>query len=160
MTEHVVDLLEAVDADDQQRYLAAVSPGSGNFRFEFGVKGIAVDEAGQRVMFREISNSLGFALAHRNVAKDRAELKSVGTLPAGETGFDRKHLAIAAACVELDHRAGGEVCGIPDGKSWRIGIAGANPVKRPADHLLGLVAEDRRRAGIPDSDQVIRIGAE
>src|SRR5438445_8117708 len=119
MTEHVIDLLEAVDADDQQRYLAAVSPGSGNFRFEFGVKGIAVDEAGQRVMFRQVSNSLGFALAHRNVAKDRAELKSVSALPAGETGFDRKHLAIDAACDELDHRARGQAGRTPDGTSWR-----------------------------------------
>src|SRR5882724_9954842 len=138
MAEHVVDLLEAVDADYQQRHLAAISFGVGNLCFKFGVKGVAVDEARQRVVFRQVSNSLGFALAHRDVAKDRAELKSVGTLPAGETGFDRKHLAIAAACVELDHRAGSEFGGVLDGKSWRIGIAGANLVEWPADHLLGL----------------------
>src|SRR6185312_2904893 len=117
MAEHVVNLLEAVDPDDQQRYLAAVRPGSGNLCFKFGMKGVAVDEAGQRVVFSQVSNSLGFALAHRDVAKDRAELKSVGTLPAREAGLDWKHLAVAAACVELDHRAGGELCGILDGKS-------------------------------------------
>ena len=111
-------------------------------------------------MFGEISNSLGLALAHRDVAQDCAELKAVSTLPAGEAGLDRKHFAIAAAAFELDHRAGGEFCGVLDGKCGRIRIAGANLVERPSDHLLGQIAEDRGRAGIPDRDQVIGIGAD
>ena len=112
-------------------------------------------------MFGEVSNSLGLALAHRDVAQDRAELKAVGALPAGEAGLDRKHLAIAAAAVELDHRAGGELCGVLDGKCGRSRASPrANLVERTADHLLGQIAEDRGRAGIPDRDQVIGIGAD
>ena len=33
--------------------------------------------------------------------------------------------------------------------------AGADRLERPADHFRGLVAEDRRRAGIPHRDQVV-----
>ena len=125
------------------------------------MKRVAVDQAGQRVVFGEVSNSLGLALAHRDVAQDCAELKAVGALPAGEAGLDRKHLAIAAAAFELDHRAGGEFCGVLDRKMRAsIRIAGADLVERPADHLLGQIAEDRGRAGIPDRDQVVGIGAD
>ena len=113
-------------------------------------------------MFGEVSNSLGFALAHRNVAQDRTELKAVGALPAGETGFDRKHFAIAAASVELDHRPGRETCGVPDGeRGCRNGaVTCANLVERAAHHLLRQITEDRSRAGIPDRNQVIGIGAD
>src|SRR5438132_1443255 len=105
MTEHLVDLLEAIEADHQQRHLAALGLGFRNHRRQAGPKRIAVDEARQRVVFGEVSNSLGFALAHRNVAQDSTELKAVGALPAGDAGLDRKHLAIAAASIELDHRS-------------------------------------------------------
>src|ERR1700712_875730 len=111
-------------------------------------------------MFREMANALGFALAHRDVAQHGAELvKSVGALPAGETRLDRERLAIATASVELDHGARGEFGGVPD-REWRCGgrfVAGANRIEGLADHLFGLVAEDRRRTRIPVRDQVVGI---
>ena len=41
-----------------------------------------------------------------------------------------------------------------------MGGVGANQVERLADHFLRLVAEDRRRAGIPDRDQMVLVGAD
>ena len=54
------------------------------------------------------------ACAHRDVAQDRTDPKAVCALPAGEAGLDRKHLAVLAASVNLDHGAGGNIGGIPD----------------------------------------------
>ena len=126
------------------------------------MKRIAIDETRQRVVLRQIANSLGFALAHGDVAQDRTELNAVGALPARETGLDRKLFAIAAASVEFDQRSAGEVCDVSDRERRRGAgfIAGANLVERPADHLLRQMAEYRRRTGIPHRDQVIGIGAD
>src|SRR5829696_2165865 len=44
VAEHVVDLLKAVDADHEQRHVAVVYHGRGNFSLELGVEGVAIDE--------------------------------------------------------------------------------------------------------------------
>ena len=97
-----------VEANDQKRHFGAGSFGGRNHRSQPGFQRIAVGEAGQRVVFGEVADFLGFALAHRDVAQDRAILEAVGALPAGETGFDRKYFTIAAPGVEFDHLAGAE----------------------------------------------------
>src|SRR5258706_12878327 len=50
--QHVVDLLEAVEADDQQRYFARRHLRGGNHRSQCGLKGVAVGEPGERIVFR------------------------------------------------------------------------------------------------------------
>src|ERR1019366_7868753 len=105
IAQHVVDLLEAVEAEHQQRYFALLGFRPGNHRSERCVQGGAVGEPGERIVFRQKSNSFGFAFSHRYVAQDRAILKAVGASPAGETCLDRKPLAVLAAPFELDHRA-------------------------------------------------------
>ena len=106
MSERVVDLLKAVEADDEQRHLVVFGFGARKHCREPGVERVAVGEAGQRIVFGEIADLLGLAPAHRDVAQDRAVLIALGALPAGETRLDWKDLAVAAASVELDHRAG------------------------------------------------------
>ncbi len=164
VAEHVVDLLEGVEADHQQRDLAPLRLRRGNHRGEAGVKAVAVGEPGEGIVFGQIANSFGFALSHRYVAQDRAMLKAVGALPAGETGLDRKYLAVLAAAVELHHQAAGRLrsgarrladC-VRDGGN--VVAAGADRIEPPADHLGGLVAEYRRRPRIPHRDQVVLIG--
>ena len=115
-------------------------------------------------MFGQISDSFGFALSHRYVAQDRAILKAVGALPAGETGLDRKHLAVLAPALELHYQAAGRLRSgarrLTDRARDRGNVvaAGADRLERPADHLGRIVAEDRHRARIPHRDQVVLIG--
>ena len=97
MAEHVVDLLEGVEADHQQRDLAPLRLRRGNHPGEAGVKAVAVGEPGEGIMFGQIADSFGFALSHRYVAQDRAVLKAVGALPAGEAGLDREYLRRSCA---------------------------------------------------------------
>ena len=131
------------------------------------MKRVAVGKAGERIVFRQISDPFGFALSHRYVAQDRAILKAVGALPAGETGLDRKHLAVLAQAVELqDQAARLTVTGraLPRRSEIDIrrglGVGGANPFERLADHFRRVVAEDRSRAGIPHRDPVLVVGAD
>ena len=49
---------------------------------------------------------------------------------------------------------------IENGAHGRRRRRGADPVERLADHVLGLVAENRHRARIPDRDQAVLIGAD
>ena len=74
MAEHVVDLLKAVEADHQQRDFAAVCSCLRNHRGQFGVKRVAVDQTREQIIFRQVADSLGFPLAHRDVAQNRSEL--------------------------------------------------------------------------------------
>src|SRR5207244_6755712 len=91
VTQHVVDLLEFVETEHEQPDLARLGPRFGHDCAEAGVEGVAVGEAGQRIVFSQIANSLGFAFPDRYVAQDRAILKTGGTLTAGETSPDREH---------------------------------------------------------------------
>ena len=128
------------------------------------MKAVAVGEPGEGIVFGQIANSFGFALSHRYVAQDRAILKAIGALPAGETGLDRKYLAVLATAVELHHQAAGRLRSRARRLADRIRdrrnvvAAGANRVERPADHLRGIVAEYRRRPRIPHRDPVVLVG--
>ena len=90
-------------------------------------------------------------------------LKPVGALPAGETRLDREHLAVLPTPVEFHHRTTGQqrggVHGIADRQRARptVTAAGTEQLEWLADHLSRVVAEDCRRAGIPDRDQMILI---
>ena len=156
MAEQVVDVLEAVEANDQKRHFGAGSFGGRNHRSQPGLKRIAVGEAGERVVFGEVADLLGFAFAHRDVAQDRSILKSVRALPARETGFDREYFTIAAPGIEFDHLAGAKLALIAD-REWgvRFRARRADRVEWPADHFVRAIAEDGRRAGIPYRNDVI-----
>src|ERR1700736_1629387 len=99
-------------------------------------------------MLRQIADFRGLALAHRDVAHDRAILRSIGALPAREARLDRKYFAALAAPVELDDGARRGSSRLADRMRGALGLGpvGVNHIERLADHFLRLVAEDRRRA--------------
>ena len=105
MAQHVVDLLEIVEADHQQCHFARRLFGGGDHRGQLHVKRVAVGEASQRIVFRQISDPFGFAFSHRYVAQDRAILKAVGAQPAGQTDLYRKHIAVLAEALEFQDQA-------------------------------------------------------
>ncbi len=127
-------------------------------RGEPGVERVAVGEPRQRVVLGEIPDLFRLALAHRDVAQDRAILVTLGALPAGEAGLHRKHLAVVAPAVELDDGAGRAAGGFADRQ--RVAAVGANRLERLTDHVLGAIAEHRGRAGVPHRDAVVGVGAD
>ena len=105
--EHVVDLLESVEANNQQRHFTGVLLRVEDHHRQAIVKRVAVGEPGQRIVFRQIPDAFGFAFPHRDVAQDHTVLKAIGALPTGETGLDRKYLAVLSQPVELHHQPTG-----------------------------------------------------
>ena len=108
MAQHVVEVLEAVEAEHQQRCRPWPFARYLDHRVEPGVKRRSVRKPGKHVVFRKIPNALGFALSDRNVTQHRAILHLIGALPAGKTCLDRKHLAVLAAAVEFHDQAAGQ----------------------------------------------------
>ena len=106
VAKHVVDLLETIETDDQERNLAMFGLDAGDHCGEPGVERVAIGEPGQRIVLGKIPDLFRLALAHRDVAQDRAILIALGTLPTGKAGLHRKHFTIAAPAVELDDGAG------------------------------------------------------
>jgi len=64
MAQHIVDLLERIEADHQQRDFVPLRFSRGNHRGQAGVKAVAVGEPGERIVFGQIPNSFGLALSH------------------------------------------------------------------------------------------------
>src|SRR3954462_1501331 len=62
---------------------------------------VAVGKTCQSVMFGEISDAFGLALANRDIAQDRSVLEAFRSLPAREARFDGKCLAVLATPLEL-----------------------------------------------------------
>ena len=107
MAENVIDVHESVETKHQQGDAVRRFFRRGDHRREAGLQRVAVGEPGERVVFGEIADALGLALAHRDVAQDSAILKAIGAVPGREARLDRKRLAIAAASLELHHGAAG-----------------------------------------------------
>ena len=105
--EHVVDLLESVEANNQQRHFTGLLLRVEDHHRQAIVKRAAVGEPGQQIVFRQMPDTFGFAFPNRDVAQDNTVLKAVGALPAGETCLDRKHLSVLPQPVELHHQPTG-----------------------------------------------------
>ncbi len=144
VAERIVDLLELVDVDHQQRHLTLMFGGGGEPGRQILMQRIAIGEPGQGVVLGEIANSFRFAVAHRNVPQHRAILEAVGARPAEEAGVQRKGFAIASATRELHHLAAGRLqvrlrqienreCRTGDGAV----VLGKQPVQGAADHVAG-----------------------
>lgn len=70
MAERVIELLEIVHVDKNRRHQAAIPTGAGQHLVELAFNGGAVDQAGQRIVVRQLENLVGCALAFRRVAED------------------------------------------------------------------------------------------
>src|SRR5581483_6971290 len=94
---------------------------------ESTVQRVAVGKSGQRIIFGEISDTFGLALADGNVAQDRAILEAVRALPARKARLNRKGFAVLASSFELDdHGTAGDQQRLPrsvsDSKGLRTGF--------------------------------------
>ena len=101
VAERVVDLLELVEVEHQQRDLAPGRPRFGETCRQMLVQRVAVGEAGQRVVLGQILYSFGLALAVGNVAHHRAILQPLDALPYREAGLERKRLAVLPPSLKL-----------------------------------------------------------
>ena len=101
VAQRVVDLLELVEIEHQQRDLALLGcPPRRAWRRDArtaccGWRGRSACRA------RPDTDSLGLALALRNVAHHRAILQAFDALPYRKAGFERKRLAVLPASLKL-----------------------------------------------------------
>ena len=109
--EKVIDIHKSVEAKHQQRDPAGGFLRRGDHRRKARLSVLRLASPVSVVVFGEITDALGLALAHGDVAQDRAVLKTIGAVPGRETGLDRKCLAIAAPSLELHDGAAGRVPG-------------------------------------------------
>ena len=96
MTQHVIDALEAVEPDHEQRDLAGALPRIPDHADQSGMQRVAVDQTGQRVVLGEISDAFGLTLADRDIAQDGSVLEAVRSLPAREARLDRESFTVLA----------------------------------------------------------------
>src|SRR4051794_16452654 len=97
MAEHVVDALEAVKPDHEQRDLARALPRIRDLADQSGMQRVAVGKTGQCVVLGEISDAFGLTLADRDIAQDGSVLEAVRSLPAREARLPGKfHRSCAA----------------------------------------------------------------
>ena len=162
MAERVVELLEVVEVDQQQRELGLAGAGGGRGLVEAGEQLAAVGEAGQRVVQRVV-----LALDGER-AQLVLELAAVGRVAHVEhvaldarvvqaVDGDDVEVAVAAGAVrEAQRQVAGEVGlvgGVGEVAVERGAVVGVDEVVQAgADDRVGLVAEhaaDRR--GLPDA---------
>ena len=132
MTQHVVDALEAVEPDHEQRDLARTLRCIRDHADQSGMQRVAVGKTGQRVVLGEISDAFGLALADRDVAQDGSVLEAVRSLPAREARLDRESFTVLAPPFELDRRPLRRARGVPGAqrRAWT-----ASPHRRPARRI-------------------------
>ena len=105
MAEKVVDLLEAVEVDAEQRQLAAVRGGHRDLAVELAVEAAAIGQAGQRIVLGEVAQ-IGFGLLARADVADGDRLpRLVGEGHRACHELDRDRAADGLAQDGLDHFA-------------------------------------------------------
>ena len=106
MAEQVVDLLEAVEVEAEQRQAAAIRRCRRDLAIELVVEAAAVGQAGQRIVLGEVAQvGLGlFAGAHIAHGDRVARLVCENHRPCDE--FDADHARRCVAQVGLDDLAG------------------------------------------------------
>lgn len=88
MPANVIDLLEAVEPEHEQCEVGRPPLRRRDQTDEARMQHAAVRKTRQRIMFGEMPDALGLALAQRDVAQDRSILKAVRSLPAREARLD------------------------------------------------------------------------
>ena len=164
VAEHVVDLLKAVEAEHQQRDLAAIGLGAWrSSRPDWREACCGWQARSAYRIRRDIGSFRPRACAPRCRAGSRRYWKpSVPCQPeklasTGNTSplLRRPSNSITGAGGELVRRSL-----IENAERRRCRRAHRSSSNGLADHLLGLIAEDRGRAGIPHRDQVVGVGAD
>jgi len=83
VAQRVVDHLELVDVEEEQRHAAALAPGAGGGALELVLEVLAVAELGERVELRELAELQRRALAFHGIA-DGAQERAALVLPLDE----------------------------------------------------------------------------
>ena len=172
----VVDVLEAVEVEQEDRALAAVARGVGDVLGELLVEAATVEELRQRVVVGEVLQLVLEALALRDVADDAGHDDAVVGVQHREHDVDRELGAVLALAPQLEAHAegdlrvalgrrqhGGEALG-----DQRAGALGEELLDRAAQDLLAVVAEqlvgprvgEADRAVLVDLDDRVRRGLE
>ena len=111
MAKRIVDLLEFIEVDHQQRDFPLLYFCLGQRCTQVLMQLVTVGYSGQRVVLRQIANSFRLTLARRNIAHDRAILQPIKSLPLGEAGFQRNRLAIFSPSLKLHNFSAGHLQG-------------------------------------------------
>ena len=152
----VVDVLEAVEVEQEQRAAAAVAGGVADELGQLLVEAAAVEQVGQRVVVGQVLELGLEALALRDVADDRGQHGALVGLQRADGDVDRELGAVLALAPQLEAHAerdlrvarlalqhGGEA-----GADQRARALGEQLLDRTADDLLALVAEQLVGAGV------------
>jgi hypothetical protein len=82
MSLNVVDMLEIIEIDVEQRDIGLFLPASANCRVEQVRKRMAIGKTCQGVKLGEVAYPFGFAVPFRYIAEHDAILKVVSALPS------------------------------------------------------------------------------
>jgi len=170
VAEGVVDLLEAVEVEQQQGQRRGGDRDAGAPRvcgrqrpFQAPQQQGAVGQVGQRIVQGLMFQRLLRPLARGDVAHDTAVEGPLGRGPGGQRELERKLHAVAAQPMQLDRLA-------DDPRLARRAVALQPPRvrlpvalrhqdgQRPPHHLAFAIAEDRRGARVPGDDQAPAVG--
>ena len=105
----VVDVLEAVEVEQEDRALAAVARGVGDVLGELLVEAAAVEELRQRVVVGQVLQLVLEALALRDVADDAGHDDAVVGVQHREHHVDRELRAVLALAPQLEAHAEGDL---------------------------------------------------
>ena len=82
VAQHVNNDLEFVEANHEERNFCGVRLGVRKCVLQMRNESVTICKARQRIIFRQIADARGFALPDRDVAQDRAIVKSIRARPA------------------------------------------------------------------------------
>ncbi len=113
VAEGVVDVLEAVEVDEQYRQRLVVAAGLVDGVAQVAVEHRPVRQIGQRVVIGQVLDVVLHFLALGDVAHQRQQVLAAVDVDRPHADFDRKGRAILAAVAALarDRRAGGQLAG-------------------------------------------------
>jgi hypothetical protein len=160
MSERVVDLLEAVEVEKEQRHTAPRAPEVGHCRVQVLAKQRAIGEIGEAVVVSHVPDALTGQLLLRDVLGNSEDvLRSVGVVANGDRSRAQEAQAIMRGMdrLLLDelHLPGFErpavsrhkPVGLLLGKEVVVGLADDGRARDPEEFFAGAVQQDETASG-------------
>ncbi len=154
VAERVVHALEVVEVDEQQRERGAARAGLRHQRLGLLDEGVAVRQAGERIVVREVVDALARLDAVAQVAHDR---HAQALALVVQRAHDELHRDAAAVLV-VDRGLVGDLGAGGHDRADALALVGGDEVQRgPAAHLVQRVAHQRQQRRVDVGDDTVLV---